>query len=201
MTPPDIPEEVPAKANANFKIKDEFQEEIDRLRGEARGRHYAFVQFLTVVCGVMLGLSVRLQNEAPPNQLRESLSLFSLVGLTLSTIAGAIALYGDKNAYDHRWKWMVRLRKKHGNNEIQLKEEFDTRPLLQPPAIHRRAFHIQWLSALAGVLLLLSAKALPLFQLTTNNQPPPPREVLQERETPPATTPKQPGEETLKVGD
>lgn len=49
--------------------------------------------------------------------------------------------------------------------------EVNTLGPIKPPAIHRWAFHTQWLFALAGVLLLLLSKASPLMLPPTNIPP------------------------------
>jgi len=63
------------------------------------------------------------------------LSLLAMTGLVVSVIAGVIALYGDKNAYDHRWKLMERLRTEHGGDERLAREELSTQRLIRPPAV------------------------------------------------------------------
>lgn len=150
----------------------EFREAIKKHRAAVIEPHYKFVQFLTLLCAGMLGLSAPLQSgPTGSNQIPAILSLSAMLGLCVSVIAGTIALYGDKNGYDRLWKGMKRLLDKHGGNEILAKEELDTKQWSQPPAIHRCAFHIQWPSALVAVLLLLSSKAAPLFMPSNNPHP------------------------------
>ncbi len=146
-----------------------FHDEQQKMLSEAAPKHYAYIQFLTGLCGIMLALLAPLENaSSDPNQFPERTRLFALLGLTISLIAGAVALYGDKNAYAHRWKLMERIYKKHDGNLILTMPEVNTLGQIQPPAFHRWAFHTQWLFALAGVLLLLLSKASPLFLPSTN---------------------------------
>ncbi|MHB8524408.1 MAG: hypothetical protein ACYDH9_27115, partial [Limisphaerales bacterium] len=72
-----------------------YQQEINKNRAAAIVPHYAFVQFLVVVCGGMLGLSAPLQTTpTDPSRLPELLSLLAMTSLAISVICGVVALYG-----------------------------------------------------------------------------------------------------------
>lgn len=143
----------------------EYEKEIRWLRENAAGPHYRWVQFLTGLSAGMLGLSAPLQPQnSSQKPCSEWLAALALIGLTIAVLAGVYALYGEKAAFDRRWKRMKALREKH-RDALKADEELNQEPLVRPHASYRWAFNILWTVWLVSILMLAASKIVHLFQL------------------------------------
>jgi len=149
--------------NPPFKVTNPCEEEMERLLSLAAPVHYEYVKFLTGLGGVMLSLSAPLQNDpSMPNPLIWS-GFGALLSLTISVIAGALALYGEKMAIIRRLNLLKKLCKKNDGNLVLTVGEYNNAGQMRPHGIHRLAFNVQWVCFVIGVILLLLSKAFPVF--------------------------------------
>lgn len=139
-----------------------FKDEIVQHRSAAAAPHYRFVQFLIVLCGVLLGLTTGNPGSSAICPEAKWFELVALIAFTVSMVGGSIALYGEKNVHERIWKKMQRILAEHDGDEEKAKRAFASikERYQSSPWYHRVAFHIQWPLAVAGVILLLAAKIL-----------------------------------------
>jgi len=144
--------------------KSQYDEFVLKRLSASEVPHYKFVQFLTVLCAGMLGLSAPQESISIDGDVFHALlRQYSLVLLAVSVALGVVALYGETAVHQSHAAWLQSLPRKHKDSYSLAAEEAKSRKGIRPPAIHRYSFVALCTVAPIAVGLLVASKATLLF--------------------------------------
>lgn len=149
--------------------KSPLQLEIDKHSLAAREPRCKFVEFLTLLCAGILGLSAPLESfYSTDHRPALLLSLFALILLAVSVVLGAVALYGESHIHEARVDEIENALKKHNQDETLALQDIRKGIVLRPSPAYRWVFRIQCITSALAVLLLVWSKAVPGFRESRN---------------------------------